>query len=95
MPGDCPSPGPKNLLDGEVLWTQTGNLNGVNGHVIDDACCRQHPVVKDSGEACATRAEKWAIPPSNRGCEWEGDARPMTGMPDIIDHLLAWLCVRS
>ncbi len=63
VPRDCPGPSPQDLLDEGVLGTKLGNLNGMNSHVVDDARCSQHVIIKDSSKASSTRAENGPIHP--------------------------------
>ncbi len=95
LPSNGPAPGPQNLLDEEVLRSKAGDHNCMNGHVVDNACCCQHGVIKDRGEAGATNAKEGAIPPSNRGREWGGDTRAMYGVFDVVAIFCATLLARG
>ena len=87
MPSDGPAPGPQNLLHEEVLRSEVGDLQCMNSHVVDDACCCQHGVVKDRGEAGTAWAKDGPVPPPNRGREREGDGSTMQNVLDGVSFL--------
>ena len=89
MPSDGPASGPQNLLDEKILRSEVSDLQCMNGHVVDDACCCQHGVTKDCSEASPARAENRAIPSTDRISEGEGDGCTMDYVLNGVSFLTA------